>query len=85
MKGQEQDGSGTLARVPTSTRRHPAVLAERARRISVWECHCAKCGHTWTSTGEDIPEACAGCRMINWWIKRPRGRPPKVAPARGGA
>ena len=67
--------SATLPALPG--KRHPAVIAGRAKRVSAWECHCAKCGHRWTSTTDELPEACAGCRMINWWIKRGRGRPPK--------
>lgn len=59
--------------------RHPAVLAGRAQLElrKVWHCHCAKCGNRWTTSGEDLPESCSGCHMINWWIKRGRGRPKK--------
>lgn len=69
--------SGTLLR---QMPKHPAVEAGRAkilRRVYVWACHCVKCGYRWEATGAKPPEHCSSCHMSSWWIKRPRGRPPK--------
>lgn len=49
------------------------------RKARAWECHCAKCGHVWTTAADEIPEYCPGCRKDTWWLKRPRGRPPAMA------
>jgi hypothetical protein len=56
-------------------KRHPAARAGLATPLIVWRCKCAKCGHTWTTKSDELPDWCAGCRKPHWWIKRPRGRP----------
>jgi len=61
---------------------HPAVEAGKAKaleRITVWACHCVKCGNRWKAKGAEPPAHCSVCHMGSWWIKRPIGRPPGKA------
>lgn len=75
--------NGTGARNWPSDEGHPAVAAGEAKKVTVWHCHCVRCDHRWTSEGDEIPSGCANCRALHWWLKRGRGRPPKVTVARG--
>jgi hypothetical protein len=65
----------TLQVVP----KHAAIDAGAAkpRQLTVYDCTCAKCGHEWTSMGDQPPEYCPGptCGKPQWWLKRPVGRP----------
>lgn len=61
------------------TRRPPAprLLGAGARRVQLagWACRCARCGHEWTSLGDEPPKTCARCKAKFWWSQNPVGWP----------
>ena len=38
----------------------------RRVKVSAWACTCSRCGHEWTSLGEELPRKCPGCTTAAW-------------------
>lgn len=43
-------------------------MTVKRRKVAAWEwsCHCERCGHEWTTVGQEAPRRCAGCKAENW-------------------
>jgi len=52
-----------------------------AKRINLkgWACTCERCGHMWTSVGDELPLRCAGPQCKSPYWNRPRAAGAKPA------
>lgn len=51
--------------------------------LSVYRCHCLRCGHDWESVGSGPPTSCANCKSKSWKVT-PGTLKPGRKPKKGG-
>lgn len=50
-------------------------MTTNKRTVTVHDCRCERCGHTWTTKTDKLPGTCPKCKSIYW--DRPRQPRPR--------